>query len=1235
MYIKSVIIQGFKSYRDQNFSKQEFSPFQNIIVGRNGSGKSNFFSAISFVLSEKYSKLRSEERQAFLHEGTGRGVISAFVEIIFDNSDNRLPIDKKEVAIRRTIGLKKDEYRIDGKAVSQREVFNLLESAGLSSSNPYYIVEQGKVSHLTTMKDSERLELLKEIAGTKVYDQRRSESMKIMQETDQKKQKINEVIEYVEQRLDELEKEKKELKEFQTLDKERRCIEYAIFDQELNEAIINLEKIEKERQKQHEDANQLHMERLSLHEKLKSYERDIKQAKLEKEDKQKERDLLETERQELIKTRAKLELEMKDSEQQHKEDEKTRESIRNELSDINTQIEEINRQLQDEIIPEFERLVRQEKDIREQKYENERRMNELYSKQGRKDRFNTAEERDNWLRQEIAKLERTNNTHTDQINTLNREIKELKDNSEKFQQRIKEKEQSFTEHRSQIEGFQRNYSNLKEERDNLTNQKKELWKKQSELEKEIQKSADELNRAERKLEMTFSKVINTGIHSVKNIVRERNIVGVYGTVIELITCNDKYNRAVEVTVGNSLFHLVVENEKVASEIIEAMNNSGAQGRVTFIPLNRISVSEPDESIASNEFAPLWKKVKADDKFEKVIKHLFGKTYVCKDLDSGSQFARDHNVNCVTLSGDQANRKGTLTGGFVEQGQSRLENMKQIQEWRKKNKENNDKFKKLKSQISELDDKLNTCMSKLHKVETELHNAKNTMQQEHQDLQNLSAREKSIREALQSKEISLQNLQSIVKMNNDTIESYTNEIGTSLHSTLTNQEKKELNELSATVTDQSKELLTVGKRRIELETKKETLQNLLNTNLIARKNELELHLEQLPTSETAIGLTQQQYSQLEAESDNVNRQITEITKQIRETSDQLDDIIEKLRTIQEKMETEKVEENEKLQNLQSGANSLEKLLNKRKIWTQKKEDCIRQIKELGTLPSDYRKYKELTQKELLKKLHQTNEKLKKFGHVNKKALDQYEQFSSQREEFLSKKDELDKSAKAIEDLIQVLDRRKDEAIERTFKQVAKNFKEIFQTLVPGGKASLTMKTAKKSAEDEEEMEEEEEEDGGVEQYTGVSIKVSFMTTGETEEEQSFHLMQQLSGGQKSLVALCLIFAIQRCDPAPFYLFDEIDAALDAAYRTSVARMIQALSEKENIQFITATFKPEMLDSAENFYGIAFKNKVSSIRKISKTDALNILQEEEALQAPGGEQTPGAKQPAEEHRMEEEE
>lgn len=183
---------------------------------------------------------------------------------------------------------------------------------------------------------------------------------------------------------------------------------------------------------------------------------------------------------------------------------------------------------------------------------------------------------------------------------------------------------------------------------------------------------------------------------------------------------------------------------------------------------------------------------------------------------------------------------------------------------------------------------------------------------------------------------------------------------------------------------------------------------------------------------------------------------------------------------------------------------------------------------------------------------------------------------------------------------MLDQRKDEAIERTFKQVSRDFATIFEKLVPAGKGRLIIQRKSdrgRNGADEDAASEEEAD--GVENYTGVGISVSF--NSKHDEQQR---IQQLSGGQKSLCALALVFAIQQCDPAPFYLFDEIDANLDAQYRTSVAELLKEISEGG--QFICTTFRPEMVNVASKCYGVAYTNKTSSVDVVERDVALDFIE-----------------------------
>jgi structural maintenance of chromosome 3 (chondroitin sulfate proteoglycan 6) len=243
------------------------------------------------------------------------------------------------------------------------------------------------------------------------------------------------------------------------------------------------------------------------------------------------------------------------------------------------------------------------------------------------------------------------------------------------------------------------------------------------------------------------------------------------------------------------------------------------------------------------------------------------------------------------------------------------------------------------------------------------------------------------------------------------------------------------------------------------------------------------------------------------------------------------------------------------------------------------------------------------------LHRCSEQLQQFSHVNKKALDQYVNFTEQREELQNRQAELDAGDEKIKELITVLDQRKDESIERTFKGVAHHFRDVFSELVQDGYGNLIIMKKKDLDNDDED---DDDDDGGreavtegrVEKYIGVKVKVSFTGQGETQ------LMKQLSGGQKTVVALALIFAIQRCDPAPFYLFDEIDAALDPQYRTAVGNLIRRLADDYGTQFITTTFRPELVRVADKIYGVFHKNRVSIVNVISKDQALDFIEKDQS-------------------------
>ena len=250
MYIKRVVIKGFKTYRNETII-DNFSPHQNVIIGSNGSGKSNFFAAIRFVLSDDYSNLKREERQGLIHQGSGGSVMSASVEIVFHDPDHSMILPSgvlsrgdDEVTIRRTVGLKKDDYQLNDRNVTKGDIVRMLETAGFSMNNPYNIVPQGKIVALTNAKDKERLQLLEDVVGAKSFEVKLKASLKKMEETEQKKTQINKEMDELNSKLSEMEQEREELEKYNELERNRKIYQFTLYDREMNEVINQMEKLD-------------------------------------------------------------------------------------------------------------------------------------------------------------------------------------------------------------------------------------------------------------------------------------------------------------------------------------------------------------------------------------------------------------------------------------------------------------------------------------------------------------------------------------------------------------------------------------------------------------------------------------------------------------------------------------------------------------------------------------------------------------------------------------------------------------------------------------------------------------------------------------------------------------------------------------------------------------------------------------------------------------------------------
>ncbi|KAI5950077.1 SMC3 [Candida theae] len=1219
MHIKKIAIQGFKTYKNATVI-DDLSPNCNVVVGRNGSGKSNFFAAIRFVLSDAYTHMTREERQALIHDGSGT-VMSAYVEIVFDNTDGRFPISRSEISIRRTIGMKKDDYSLDGKSATRSDIMNLLESAGFSRSNPYYIVPQGRITSLTNSKDHERLTLLKEVSGASVFESKLKESMKEMNQSTLKRQRIDEALDSINEKISDLQIESDDLKEFQSLEKQKKVLEYNIFDREfneLNESITGLE----ERHQQLMSDSQKDLSEMEQREKLcLQLQTSINELKVSLKVLLLEKEQTDLDYNQLLKSIA--EKEIKINELRINLD-----TADDKYSDIDEQIEthrlQIKQQL-DSIAQEKPRLVemqKRESELKQQLGELHSKQRALYSKQNRFSQFDNKQKRDSWLADEISKLKKQVKEKEQDIKHVSKELKSKIGDEKSCSQRISELESLLNDENNsvQISTLKNSIQSLKSKISQCVDKRKSLWRDEIRLKSVFDSITNDFNNASDTVNRTMDRAQAQGIAAVKSIAKKLNLEkNVYGTVAELFQVGDKYKVATEVIAGTALFHVVVDTDATAALLIEELIRTKA-GRVTFVPLNRIedtSVFEYPDS-QENQCLPLISKLKYDhETVGKAMSQIFGKALVVNELQRGAELSRKFKLTCITLDGDRVDTKGVLSGGYRDFKTSRIDAMKLQTKKRNELVKTEAEINKVGQEISNANQEMTNLNNELQLTIRDLDNLERAKEPFEIELSQLKAKKFNLDEEASVLRSNLESLQSAKGVLSTNQKQFERELNSDFTDSLSEEEVCQLESYNNQITEIEHELDDVVTSALELDTRLSELEN--------DAESLRLNMNLLSQEKQSLGdkdLLQQEFDEISQEMEDLQMQLDTAQSRMDQASGNFVQISEEISENEKSLQRANEQQITTLKDFEKFSKSATKVLNLKSIKEQTRDEVNKRIRELGVLPEEAfqpEKFDKFSSNDLVGQLNKVNGKLTKYSHINKKAMEQYNQFTKQRDELNARKEELDESKKSIEELIANLQQQKKEAIMSSFKQVAKAFHEIFQKLVPQGVGYLELQKknvkdtqsqtqsqmqsqTQTQQHDEDDVSEGEEGavNDSIDNYTGVSISVSF--NSKNDEQQK---IEQLSGGQKSLCAIALIFAIQHCDPAPFYLFDEIDSNLDTQYRTSVASLIHSLSS--NAQFICTTFRSELLSLAGNkFYGVVFNNKVSSIVGINKEDAVNFVE-----------------------------
>ena len=1221
MYIKRVIIKGFKTYRNETII-DNFSPHQNVIIGSNGSGKSNFFAAIRFVLSDDYSNLKREERQGLIHQGSGGSVMSASVEIVFHDPDHSMMLPSgvlsrgdDEVTIRRTVGLKKDDYQLNDRNVTKGDIVRMLETAGFSMNNPYNIVPQGKIVALTNAKDKERLQLLEDVVGAKSFEVKLKASLKKMEETEQKKIQINKEMGELNSKLSEMEQERKELEKYNELERNRKIYQFTLYDRELNEVINQMERLDgdynntvysseqyiQELDKREDMIDQVSKKLSSIEASLKiKNATDLQQAKLRES--------------EISQKLTNVNVKIKDVQQQIESNEEQRNLDSATLKEIKSIIEQRKQKLS-KILPRYQELTKEEAMYKLQLASLQQKQRDLILKKGEYARFKSKDERDTWIHSEIEELKSSIQNLNELESQLQMDRTSLRKQYSAIDEEIEELIDSINgpDTKGQLEDFDSELIHLKKKLSESLDTRKELWRKEQKLQTVLETLLSDVNQNQRNVNETMSRSLANGIINVKEITEKLKISpeSVFGTLGELIKVNDKYKTCAEVIGGNSLFHIVVDTEETATLIMNELYRMKG-GRVTFIPLNRLSLDSdvkfPSNTTTQIQFTPLIKKIKYEPRFEKAVKHVFGKTIVVKDLGQGLKLAKKHKLNAITLDGDRADKSGVLTGGYLDQHKrTRLESLKNLNESRSQHKKILEELEFVRNELNDIDTKIDQVNGNIRKVSNDRESVLTNIEIYRTSLNTKKNEKLILEESLNAIILKLEKLNTNRTFAQEKLNTFENDLLQEFDSELSKEEKERLESLTKEISAAHNKLNITSDALEGITTTIDSLNAELESKLIPQENDLESKMSEV--GDAFIFGLQDELKELQLEKESVEKQHENAVLELSTVQREIESLIAEETNNKKLLEKANNQQRLLLKKLDNFQKSVEKTMIKKTTLVTRREELQQRIREIGLLPEDalVNDFSDITSDQLLQRLNDMNTEISGLKNVNKRAFENFKKFNERRKDLAERASELDESKDSIQDLIVKLKQQKVNAVDSTFQKVSENFEAVFERLVPRGTAKLIIHRKNDNANDHDESidvdmdaESNESQNGKDSEimYTGVSITVSF----NSKQNEQLHV-EQLSGGQKTVCAIALILAIQMVDPASFYLFDEIDAALDKQYRTAVATLLKELSK--NAQFICTTFRTDMLQVADKFFRVKYENKISTVIEVNREEAIGFI------------------------------
>ena len=1129
--IKSIMARGFKSFAKR--TELIFGDGYNSVIGPNGSGKSNIVDAITFVLGKSSAKsLRAEKSSNLIYHGgkKGRPSPEAEVAMTFNNSEKRFPLNDQEIKISRTVKQNGNStYRINDKVVTRTQVIDLL-NAGKVDPDGHNIVLQGDIVAFMEMRPEHRREIIEEVSGLSVFEEKKGKALNELGKADEKLNEVSIVLTERNAYLRELKKERDQALKYKELQNKIRDNQATFLNLQIKEKDSKKQEFEKRVKEQDNELNKYNKKINEIKEDIEKRKKEISSINKDLEEKGEVEQKKLHEDIDVLKTDLVRDSSRKETcEQEVKKIENRKTQLQRNIKDIEEKLKELDNDRQS-LIKNKRELLKEDAEFLDSinKYKKKHKINP--------EELNKIEQTIENSQTHLNSLVEKKQGKLRELDRINFELSNLKIDDNKDEVAL-------------IKNLKQNHKKITQDFEKLTNESNLLQSQLNKTRGFLVEKSEELFRLNARQEGVQERLIdNVATQKILKLKDPK----VHGTVNELGKVSSKYSLALQVAAGSRSRSIVVEDDSTASKCIKLLRQNKL-GVVTFLPLNKIKgrgIDSRAESLTNkNGVVDLAiNLVDFNDKFKDVFNYVFGSTLIVNNLDIARSIGIG-NARMVTLEGDLVEVSGAMVGGYRRKGVGFKE------------KEFTQDINKLQSDVDELRKKVDVFEKRKSEIESKI----------------LDSREKKAE--IEGELLKYEKALGAIDINELKLRKQE----------LTNESKtknKELKELDNELIKLVKDIERLKDIRVNIRYDDKAVEGL---------NKIERDRQQI----------RERILQIDAEIKNFDVQINEIYSQekdktikiIIDSEKEKQDFIQELNSLNEKLKLDKenLKKKESLEkrfyndfrSLFAKRNKVNEEVNKRESNISREEEKIKAVEhrrntinldkakviaELEGLNKEFEQYvdakirKGVSLEDLKYEIKKSESTLNNLGNVNLRALEIYETVENEYTNLVEKKERLSSEKEDVLSMIKEIEGRKQEIFMKTFKVINDNFRRIFTNLSTKGEAHL-------------ELEDKENVFDG-----GMDIKVRIVGN-------KFLDIKSLSGGEKTLAALSFIFAIQELQPASFYLFDEVDAALDKSNSELLNRLIQNYAKKA--QYIVITHNDAIISGANQIYGVSMQNEITKV------------------------------------------